>query len=212
MSTNDCGNHGSNCCKRKLYRRIFVGVAIFVSVILFVILIIWLSLRPSMPKFYLQDASIYQFNLTAGTNLLTTTMQVTIPSRNPNDRIGVYYGNLDAYAVYKGEQITAPTALPPGYQGHGDVVVWSPYLYGASVPVAPYLSVALQKDDTAGLLMINVKVEGNIRWKVGSWTSGHYRLRANCPVFLSIDHGDDNYKEAPKLFRFQQISECGIDV
>ncbi|CAL9130779.1 unnamed protein product [Musa textilis] len=209
MSAKDCGNHG-HCQRRKLCRRLFAAVLTFIIVVLVVILVVWLVLRPSKPKFYLKDTSIFQLNLTAGANLLTTVMQVTLASRNLNDRVGIYYDELDAFAAYKGQRITASTALPTGYQGHDDVVVWSPYLYGAAVAVAPYLAVSLNQDREAGLLLVYIKAEGRLRWKVGTWISGHYHLQANCPAFLAIDNGKGS-GSAPSL-HLQQISSCSVDV
>ncbi|RRT39361.1 hypothetical protein B296_00059201, partial [Ensete ventricosum] len=165
------------------------------------------------PKFYLQDASVAQFNLSSGDGTLTAVLQVTLASRNPNDRIGVYYDRVDAFALYKGQQVTAATALPPGYQGHNDVTVWSPYLYGAAVPLGPYLADALSQDQNAGYILLYVRVVGNLRWKVGTWISGHYHLQVNCPVFLTVDsgrsHGGD--PSTPYL-RFQHMTACSVDV
>ncbi|THU55591.1 hypothetical protein C4D60_Mb11t08190 [Musa balbisiana] len=181
-------------------------------VALLVVLIVWLVLRPNKPKFYLQDAIVVQFNLTSGVGLLTSVFQITLSSRNPNDRIGVYYDRIDAYVLYKGQQITAATALPPGYQGHNDVIVWSPYLYGAAVPLAPYLADALYQDENAGYILLYVRVDGRLRWKVGSWISGHYHLQVNCPVFLTVDGSNHSGDGPVPYFHFRQMTSCTVDV
>ncbi|CAL9104228.1 unnamed protein product [Musa textilis] len=206
-----CSHHHGYCDRKKLYLRIFFVALFLIVLVLLAIFIIWLVLRPSKPGFYLQDASIAQFNFTAGTNLLTAIMQVTVSSRNPNDRIGIYYDKLDAFAVYQEQRITASTELPTGYQGHNDVVVWSPYLYGTAVPVAPYLSVALDQDNNAGLLLVDINVEGRLRWKVGTWTSGHYHIHVTCPAFVGIDHGSGSNGDAPS-FHFQHATWCSVEV
>ncbi|URE19918.1 hypothetical protein MUK42_10884 [Musa troglodytarum] len=206
-----CSHHHGHCDRKKLYLRIFFVALFFIVLVLLAVFIIWLVLRPSKPGFYLQDASIAQFNFTAGTNLLTAIMQVTVSSHNPNDRIGIYYDKLDAFAVYQEQRITASTELPTGYQGHNDVVVWSPYLHGAAVPVAPYLSVALDQDNNAGLLLVDINVEGRLRWKVGTWTSGHYHIHVTCPAFVGIDHGSGSNGDAPS-FHFQHATWCSVEV
>ncbi|KAJ8510071.1 hypothetical protein OPV22_000505 [Ensete ventricosum] len=211
MSKKDCGNHGEQK-RHKLFRRLFAAFLLLVIVALLVVLIVWLVLRPTKPKFYLQDASVVQFNLTSGVGLLTSVFQITLSSRNPNDHIGVYYDRIDAFVLYKGQQITAATALPPGYQGHNDVIVWSPYLYGAAVPLAPYLADALSQDENAGYILLYVRVDGRLRWKVGTWISGHYHLQVNCPVFLTID-GSNPHGDGPvPYFHFRQMTSCSVDV
>ncbi|XP_008813459.1 NDR1/HIN1-like protein 1 [Phoenix dactylifera] len=205
MSGKDCGNHGGYwpCKRHKVFRRLFACFLCLIIVVLFAILVIWLVLRPSKPRFNLQDATVTNFNL-AAPNLLSFTVQITIGSRNPNDRIGIYYDRLDVYADYKGQQITAATALPTGYQGHDDFSVWSPYLYGNNVPLAQYLAVAVDQDESAGFILIYFKIDGRLRWKVGTWISGNYHIDVNCPAFFTVN--------STKEFQFQKTTSCSVDV
>ncbi|KAK1299985.1 hypothetical protein QJS10_CPB13g01473 [Acorus calamus] len=207
MSVKDCGKH-SHCHRRKLYRRVFFTLLTFIILILLIILIIYLVLRPKKPRFILSSATIYSFNLSSPLSppsLLTSSIQVTLSSHNPNDNIGIRYDKLDVYASYKSQQITLPTSLPPTYQGHNDVNVWSPFIYGSSVPLAPYLSVALAQDENAGVALIHVMIDGRLRWKVGSWTSGHYHVHVSCPTLLSFSGGRGDVK-------LLQMSACTVDV
>nr|DAD29601.1 TPA_asm: hypothetical protein HUJ06_031069 [Nelumbo nucifera] len=43
-----------------------------------------------------------QFNISDG-NFLTSNFQVIVSSRNPNDKIGIYYNRLDVYATYSNQ-------------------------------------------------------------------------------------------------------------
>nr|GMD61605.1 protein YLS9-like [Ipomoea batatas] len=139
--------------------------------------------------------------------------RVTLASRNPNERIGIYYDRLDVYATYRGQQITLPTLLPVSYQGHKDVTIWSPFLNGNAVPVAPYLGVEISQDQNAGRVLINIRVDGRIRWKVGTFISGRYRLDANCPAYLSFG---ENYSPNSILVgstaKYQLVQNCHVDV
>uniref|UniRef100_A0A1D1ZAR0 Protein NDR1 n=1 Tax=Anthurium amnicola TaxID=1678845 RepID=A0A1D1ZAR0_9ARAE len=212
----DCGNHDDDD-RQSLYKQLFFFFLGLIFLVLLAILVIWLVLRPTKPKFYLQDATVYGFNSSDGPagSTLTTTIQVTISTRNPNDRIGIYYDKLDVYAAYHSQRITLATAIPPSYQGHNDVIIWSPFLHGPAVPISPYLSLGLSQDQTAGVLLLYVKLDGRLRWKVGSWTSGHYHVFANCPALLSfggrggVASGGGAYSP---VIRFQQISTCSVDV
>lgn len=207
MPKKDCGNHDSYY-RHKLYRRIFACLLTLIIIILFIVLVIWLVLRPTKPKFLLQDTSIYEFNLSSGAGLLSSGLQATISSRNPNDRIGIYYDRLDVFAEYKNERITAATGLPAGYQGHNDVDIWSPFLSGVAVPVSPYLAGAIGEDENAGFILIYVKIVGRLRWKVGTWISGHYGVDASCPAFFTVADGDGGLT----AFRFQRMTTCTVDV
>ncbi|WOK96463.1 hypothetical protein Cni_G05170 [Canna indica] len=200
----DCGNH-EDYKRRLLYRRLFAAFLVLLILALFVIFIVWLVLRPTKPKFYLQDASLLQFNLTPGDGaVLTTVLQVTVSSRNTNHRIGVYYDRLDAYLFYNSQRISDVTALPTGYQDHNDFIVWSPFLSGVAVPITPNLVEAVSQDQNAGHLLLSLRLDGRVRWKVGTWISNRYHLQVNCPAYLTVDDGG--------AFQFDQISACTVDV
>ncbi|KAK6942541.1 Late embryogenesis abundant protein, LEA_2 subgroup [Dillenia turbinata] len=184
MSAKDCDHHGGK--KRKIIRRICAGTLIFLFIVLVVVLIVWAVLRPEKPTFVLQDISVYAFNVSTNPNLLTSTFQVTISSRNPNDDIGIYYDKLDIYAVYRSQQITLRSGVQPTYEGHKEVNIWSPFIYGTSVPIAPYVAVLLNQDQSIGSVLLTIKVDGRIRWKVGTIVTGQYHLYANCPATITL--------------------------
>lgn len=211
MSAKDCGHHEEE--EKKLHRRIFAGILALIILVLFIILLVWLILRPTKPKFILQDATVYAFNVSSP-NFLTTNFQITLSSRNPNDRIGIYYDKVDVYASYRGQQITLPTLLPSSYQGHKDITVWSPFVYGNSVPVAPYYTDALTQDQFAGTVMINIRVNGRIRWKVGTFISGRYHLNVNCPAYINLGNKNNNgggIMVGPAI-KYQLVQICHVDV
>lgn len=83
-------------------------------------------------------------------------------------------------------------------------------MYGDAIPVGPYLSEALGQDENAGLLLINVKVDGRLRWKVGTWVSGHYHVNVNCPAFLTVSNGKGN--GGGREFKYEKMTTCSVDV
>ncbi|KAL3850263.1 hypothetical protein ACJIZ3_012145 [Penstemon smallii] len=212
MSAKDCGHHEDE--RKKLHRHLLAALLGFIILILFIILLIYLILRPTKPHFVLQDATVYGFNLSSP-NLLTTNIQITISSRNPNERIGIYYDRVDVYASYHSQQITLPTLLPPTYQGHKDIAVWSPFLNGDTVPVAPYLAVSLNQDQFAGTVLVNIKIDGRIRWKVGTFVSGKYHLFVNCPAYINFggkNNNNNGVAVGAGAMKYQLIMDCHVDV
>ncbi|KAJ0973350.1 hypothetical protein J5N97_021309 [Dioscorea zingiberensis] len=202
------GKDSCECKRHKLHRHIFSSLVAFILIILFIILVVWLSLRPTKPRFLLENANVLQFNLSSST--LSSIIQLTISSHNPNDHVGIYYDTLNVHISYKSQQITLPSSLPPIYQGHGDVDAWSPFLYGDTIPIAPFLCEAITQDESAGLLLLFIKIDGRLRWKVGSWISGHYHLYVNCPALLTFVNGKPS-GYSPSL-KFKQVSTCTVDV
>ncbi|KAL2331900.1 hypothetical protein Fmac_019481 [Flemingia macrophylla] len=219
--TKECGHHDDE--RRQLLRRALAGVVGLVILILLVIFLIWIILRPTKPRFMLEDATVYAFNLSSTGetpsaasptgNSLTLSMQVSLSAFNPNNRIGIYYTKLDAYASYRGQQVSLATALPPTYQGHRDTALWSPFLFGADVPLSPFMLDILRQDTTAGGVLVNVKVNGRVKWKVGTWFSGRYHVFVNCPAYIRLA-GDrhDSLELAGAAVKFQLFQSCIVDV
>ncbi|XP_038906799.1 NDR1/HIN1-like protein 26 [Benincasa hispida] len=167
----------------KRYKKLFLGVSAFLSTISLLILLLWLILHPSKPEFRVKQADVYQLNL-IDLHLLNSSIQLTLSSKNPNHRVGIYYDHLQVYAAYKGQQITLPTSLPPFYQAYQDSNLLTAFLAGSSVPVAPSFGYEVGKDQSAGRFVLNLKAMGRLRWKVGSWVSGGYRFNVDCVAVM----------------------------
>ncbi|KAJ6818692.1 NDR1/HIN1-like protein 1 [Iris pallida] len=206
--------------RERLLRSGWWPVILFIVAILVVILFVYVVVHPSKPKFYLHDATVLAFNLTSP-NLLSSYLQaiyllifsysVTLSSRNPNNRVGIYYDGLDVYGSYNNQQITLAATIAPLYQGHNEVDAWSPYLRGDSIPIAPFLVDALTQDEADGFFFLWVKIEGRLRWKVGDWKSGRYHVFVNCPAYLSFDRSNDS-SFPTQMIRFRQSSTCTVDI
>ncbi|XP_018859037.1 NDR1/HIN1-like protein 1 [Juglans regia] len=207
----DCGHHGHK--RRKIFKRICAGILIFNLVVLVTVLIVWAILQPSKPRFVLQDATVYAFNVSSPPNFLTSTFQVTLYSRNPNDKIGVYYDKLDVYASYRNQQITLRSQIPPTYQGHKEVNIWSPFIYGTSVPVAPYNALSLSQDQANGAVLLNIKIDGRVRWKVGTFISGRYHFYVSCPAFINFGAAKTNGILVENSgVKYQLVQNCKVSV
>ncbi|CAL1394965.1 unnamed protein product [Linum trigynum] len=209
MSAKDCGSHGHK--RRKIFRRIFAGILVFLFIVLVTILIVWAVLRPSKPSFLLQDATVYAFNATTP-NFLTSNLQVTFSTRNPNDKIGVYYDKLDVYAEYRTQQITLRTRIQPFYQGHKEVNVWSPFVYGTAIPVAPYNAVSLRQDQSSGPVQLLIKMDGRVRFKVGSFISGRYHLYSRCQAYIQFGKRNAGVLVGNNAVKYTLAERCSVSV
>lgn len=210
MSSKDCGNH-SHKKWRKRTRRCCAGLLIFNFFLLVIILIVWAILQPSKPRFVLQDVTVYNFNNTVP-NVFSSSFQVTISSRNPNDRLGIYYDKLDVYANYRSQQITFSTLIPPTYQGHKDVNIWSPFIYGTNVPIAPYNSIALGQDQASGTVLLLIKIDGRVRFKIGTFITGKYHLYVRCPAFITLGAKTTGIVVGENAIKYQLVQRCKVSV
>uniref|UniRef100_A0A7N0UTX1 Late embryogenesis abundant protein LEA-2 subgroup domain-containing protein n=1 Tax=Kalanchoe fedtschenkoi TaxID=63787 RepID=A0A7N0UTX1_KALFE len=205
----DCGKHGYK--HKKLICRIFIGFLIFQIAVLFIVFLVWAILRPTKPSFTIQDATVYAFNVSTSPCLLTSTIQLTITSRNPNSKIGVYYDNLHVYATYRDQQITLPTRLPSEYQGHKEISVWSPFVFGNLVPVAPHNAMALAQDQISQMVDLVIKLDCRVRFKVGSFISGRYHLDVRCPARITFGSRSTGVLVGGGV-KYQLVQGCSVSL
>ncbi|KAF2585938.1 hypothetical protein F2Q70_00037483 [Brassica cretica] len=212
MTSKDCGSHTHS--RRKLIRRRIIWSIIFILfIICLTILLIWAILQPSKPRFILQDATVYAFNVSGNPpNLLTSNFQITLSSRNPNDKIGIYYDRLDVYATYHSQQITFRTSIPPTYQGHKEVNIWSPFVYGTSVPVAPFNAVSLDGDQDNGAVTLIIRADGRVRWKVGTFITGKYHLYVRCLAYINFGNKAAGVIVGDNAVKYTLTSSCSVSV
>ncbi|KAK9075264.1 hypothetical protein SSX86_003586 [Deinandra increscens subsp. villosa] len=178
-----------HCAKKKLiniknhHKKLFYTFTTFILTILILILLVWLILHPTKPEFVLKEANIYQLTL-SGSHLLNSSIQITLLSKNPNKKVGIYYDEIQVYASYKGQRITLDSSIPPFYQEHNDNNLLSLVLVANRLPVDPSFGYEMDRGQMAGRLVLNFKTNGQLRWKVGTWVSGRYMLIVNCVVVL----------------------------
>ncbi|GMI79689.1 hypothetical protein like AT3G52470 [Hibiscus trionum] len=209
MGEKECGDHRK--ARRDSSRRVIACILVFVLIVLITIFLIWVILRPSKPGFTLLDTTVYAFN-TSAASFLTSNFQITIRSQNPNDNIGIYYDRLDVYAEFWNQEITLRCRLPQTYQGHNEVSVWSPIIYGNMVPIAPEYSPALGAEQAAGSVLLMIKIDGRLRWKVGTFVTGRYHIHVRCPAYLKFESQTDGSPVGEDAAKFQFVSGCSVSL
>ncbi|KAL3838017.1 hypothetical protein ACJIZ3_022608 [Penstemon smallii] len=179
-----------HCANKKAFnfhnfnKKLYIYLSTIFLTILSLIFLVWLILHPTKPQFSLKEAEINQLNLSTP-SLLNSSIQLTLLSNNPNKKVGIYYDEFLIYASYKGQKITTETSISPFYEEHEETNLVSAFLIGNLQPVASTFAYEVQRDQgSTGKLVLNFKVMGRLRWKVGTWVSGRYRFVVNCVTFM----------------------------
>ncbi|KAI3957979.1 hypothetical protein MKW98_020621 [Papaver atlanticum] len=128
------------------------------------VLIVWLIFRPINPlKYHVDNASLTQFNVT-GNDMLHYELAVDLSLRNPNTKIGVYYDQIEARALYDGQRFDS-IMLTPFYQGHKNTTTLHPVFKGQRL--LPNVQGAYDNDVSDGKFNIEVKLYIKMRYKAG---------------------------------------------
>ncbi|XP_047309934.1 NDR1/HIN1-like protein 1 [Impatiens glandulifera] len=199
--------------------KLIIGI-IFNLIIISIFLIIHFA-HPKKPQFIIQDATVFTFNLSSSfppSNLLSSTLQITIASKNPNDNSGIYYDDLGIYAEYKNQQITYETDIPRGvYQGHKETHVWSLLINGTNVPIAPYNVPFLKQDQSNGIINLTIKLDGHVHWKIGALNTRKYHIHVLCSAMLDFGQGKFGSNDFNGVFVFESVKyllyrRCSVTV
>ena len=151
-------------------------------------LVVWLVYRPQEPQFTVMGVAIYDLNTTSPP-LISTNMQFTIVTRNPNKRVSIYYDRLSAFVSYRNQAITPPAMLPSLYHRKHSTVALSPVLGGEAVPVSLEVANGLVMDEAYGVMGLRLVLLGRLKWKAGAFWSMHYGVYVKCDVLVGLKKG-----------------------
>ncbi|XP_068663375.1 NDR1/HIN1-like protein 10 [Aristolochia californica] len=163
--------------RTSLFRRL---VAVFIAAcVIFgaVTLIVWLVLRPRVPKFSVTAASVTPFNL-SGVQL-TASWDLTFAVDNPNKKMNIYYDSLKA-SVFYDDELLAENALAPFFMGKRN----STTLRARLASVSGYVDAGAAKEMTAemgkGQVKFDAAVMAWVRFRAGDWWTRRRILRVFC--------------------------------
>ncbi|KAM3254793.1 hypothetical protein ACQJBY_048329 [Aegilops geniculata] len=152
-------------------RRLLIAASSGAVSLLALCIILWLTLRPSAPRFTLLAATATSSNASTGGGLVR--LDAALMAHNPNARAAALYDGLRARASYAGFQLATAGPLPPFQQAQGDAVL------SASLSSAAEAS-AEEAADGQSPALLRLRIEGRLRWKVAAWVSGKRAFAAEC--------------------------------
>lgn len=161
---------------------IFLGLLFFFGIIAF---IIYLSLRPHRPRFFLYDFEIPALAQPNGFENAGLTYNVT--ARNSNHKIGIYYNDMQVTAYYDDQRIGGQPVLFPFYQGPKNSTVISSTLSGTTLTVNNGRWMQFLGDRTRGKVIFRLEITSTIKFKISTWDSKWHKLHANCEAAVGAD-------------------------
>lgn len=169
------------CCILNALVKLIVTIIVVLGII---VLVLWLVLRPSKVKVYVDNVSLTEFNLTD--NNLSYNLKLDMSVRNPNKRVGIYYDRLEATAYYEGNRF-GYTTLPAFYQGHKNTSMLYPAFVGQSAIALASSGVSdFNQDASQGYFDVFVRVNLRIRFKVGPIKTNRYKPKFECDLRIPL--------------------------
>nr|XP_043613298.1 uncharacterized protein At1g08160-like [Erigeron canadensis] len=186
----------------RLVRLIAIVLLALIVLVGLTVLIIWLTIKPKKLVYYIDDASINNYNLTHH-NHLNATYSFILRAHNPNKKVSVYYDKVDLSVLYDDEAVSRGT-IDPFYQPKRNTTIFKlNNLASCDVALPEQTARDIKAERSSGRIEMIVKLRARIRFKVGVWKSRHYRLKVTCePVLV-------HFSTSSKGF---QSTKCDVDI
>ncbi|KAL5978242.1 hypothetical protein ACLOJK_029359 [Asimina triloba] len=156
-----------------------LGLLLILGLVAF---ILWLSLRPHRPRFYVNAFSASGLNAENGFQNALITFNASF--RNPNQNVGIYYDAVDGTVYYRDQRIGVTPLMLPFYQPPKTTTVVNGTLAGASLLVA---NESWRQYVANGTLGFRLELTSSIRFKVARWVNRRHRMDASCDVTVGAD-------------------------
>lgn len=167
-------------------RVIAFGSVVFATMGL-IFLIAWLVLKPRMPEFRVDSASVSELNLTQ--SALSADWNFTLFVRNPNTKLSVYYDRLEASVFYHGGRDgLSTTPLQPFSQPKGDQTRVPVRFEVMSEYVGEDVAAGISNEKSTGSVGFRLRVFALVKFRSGFWWTRERLLRVYCDgVQIGVD-------------------------
>ncbi|MCO5592126.1 hypothetical protein L7F22_046121 [Adiantum nelumboides] len=174
----------------------FLGTLAVIVVILGVAaLIIYLALKPKVPKFSVTDAAINEFKLgsspAAGPGKdksdfkVDTDIAFSVEARNPNKKISFYYDDVGVILFYEDQNI-GQGSIPAFHQPHKNTTFLSLPIHARQASLTSSSAVVLQSSlQSDASIPLQARAVTKARVKVGRWKSRRRKIHVICTFQLS---------------------------
>jgi hypothetical protein len=163
---------------------VLLTLILITGVILFVL---WLSLRPHRPKFYLADFSIPVANANRQSGLANLPVRFTVNEHNPNQKIGMYYDVIIASVFYDDQLVATGPVMNPFYQmPEGDTPVQGTLTATGPVPTDPSWG-RFAGEVSAGGVAMRLVLASKVQFQVKLWDTKRHHMKVECDLTMQGD-------------------------
>jgi hypothetical protein len=186
--------HNNNYYQRRtrpsfLCRLIIIASAVF-AIMGIVFFIAWLILKPRLPEFRVDSASVSQLNVTSSSEL-TATWNFTLFVRNPNTKLNLYYDRLQASVSYGRDDILSMTSLQPFFQPKRNETRVLVRFSVVDEYVREKVATRISDEKAIGSVGFRVRVIALVKFRSGIWWTRQRLLRVYCDR-VQIGFGSNN--------------------
>eukprot|EP01018_Ginkgo_biloba_P038274 Gb_01970 [translate_table: standard] len=156
----------------------------FIVVLVIAAVVLYIVFRPRIPKYSVESIDIKRFNFSKDLSL-NSELDLTIRARNPNKKIGIYYGENSRLEVFYSGIKLSSGKIPAFYQGHRNTTVLKAKLQGSNVRFPRETHSSLKTQQTQGSIPLRIKINVPVKIKVGSLKTPKITVRIRCNLAVN---------------------------
>ncbi|KAK9714902.1 hypothetical protein RND81_06G129400 [Saponaria officinalis] len=162
---------------------IFLFIFCLVGLIAF---ILWLSLKPHRPRFFLEDFTILTLTQ-PNVPPQSTAVHFNVTVRNSNQKVDIHYDSISYTLYYMNQPVAgAPLQTDAFDQKPKNSTIIVKDVVGLSI--GGQLWTSMQHDLTAGMVSLRLELTSVIKFEIFSrWDTKRHKMHANCDVLLGVD-------------------------
>ncbi|XP_020233854.1 NDR1/HIN1-like protein 10 [Cajanus cajan] len=160
--------------------RILACIAFIACIVVMTLFIIFSVVKPKLPEFRVDSASLTVLNLNNTEPYLTATWNVTLVITNPNHNLAIAYDAVSASVMYGNDAVLARTLLQPFLQKSRSDTALQIHCAVVNEFLHAGLAAGLASDRANGSVQFGLAFWALISYRAGIFQSSDYRLKANC--------------------------------
>lgn len=185
----------------------FLALILLIIVLAAIVGILYLIFRPKIPHYSVDNLNVTSFSLN---NNLTAeaSFDVTVTSRNPNKRIGLYYLDGSEITAWYNTTQLCNGSYPVFYQGHRNTTVVHLLLSGKPTLTNELVS-GVQSQLATGSIPILVRGHVPVKIKFGALKLFKITGKIRCSLMLDSSTASSSGSNVQLKFR---SSSCSVKV
>ncbi|KAF4371055.1 hypothetical protein CsatB_028376 [Cannabis sativa] len=160
-------------------RRIFALMVAFFIVSASIIFIIWLVLRPRLPKISVDSVSLTNFNVSSSSPAVSGNWAIGFSVNNPNKKMSIAYDEIDSVVFYR-STFLAETRISPFTQGTRSQTSVNATFSAFNSYVEKSVVSGIATDRGRGIVNFNIRVLARVGFRTGGWRLRRRLLRVLC--------------------------------
>ncbi|CAI9260645.1 unnamed protein product [Lactuca saligna] len=161
-----------------MVKTIITGLLALIVMIGVTILIIWLTIKPRTPAYFINNGSIHDYNLSKDYHL-NASYNFVLKTFNPSKRMSVYYDKMELTLLFKNETIGSGV-MPSWHQHKRNRTTSELDLESHNVKLSEAMSRDIEMVKSTNQVVVDLKMKGRIRSKLGIWKSRYYHMTVSC--------------------------------